>query len=72
MFPEFPMAMLIRCYGCGKVFDVLIPGMEPHDCPCPGCGRIEVVDLGSVQRKAIAWQSKMIRKQGGGDSPGAK
>jgi hypothetical protein len=66
MIQKFPMAMLIRCYGCGKVFDVMIPNLEPHDYPCPACGRIEPVDLSAVQRKAIAWQSKMIRKQSGG------
>jgi rRNA maturation endonuclease Nob1 len=66
MEQKFPMAMLIRCYGCGEVFDVMIPDMEPHDYPCPACGRIEVVDLGAVQKKAIAWQTKKVRKQGGG------
>ena len=62
----FPMAMLIRCYGCGGVFDVMIPDMERHGYPCPACGKIEIVGLGAVQRKVIAWQSKKIRKQGGG------
>ena len=59
------MSMLIRCYGCGEVFDVMIPDMEHHDYPCSACGRIEVVNLGAVQRKAVAWQTKMIRQQGG-------
>jgi len=59
------MAMLIRCYGCGEVFDVMIPDLDSHDYHCPACGRIEVVDLGAVQRKAMAWQTKKIRKQGG-------
>jgi len=59
------MAMLIRCYGCGAVFDVMIPDMASHEYPCPTCGRVEFVDLGAVQKKAIAWQSKLVRKQGG-------
>ena len=63
---HFPMAMLIRCYGCGEVFDVMIPDMERHEFPCSACGKVEVVDLGAVQRKAVEWQSKKMRQQGGG------
>ena len=62
----FPLSMMIRCYDCGKVFDVMITSKEPHDFPCPACGRIEPVDLGSWERKAIAWQEKMNRKSRGG------
>jgi rRNA maturation endonuclease Nob1 len=58
--------MMILCYGCGKVFDVMIPSKELQDFPCPACGRIEAVDLGPWERKAIAWREKMNRKARGG------
>jgi len=42
---RFPMTMTIRCYECGKVFDAVLTDSNPHTCPCPACGRVEVVDL---------------------------
>jgi phage FluMu protein Com len=61
---DFPMNLTIRCYECGKVFEVLVASRAPHDFPCPACGKIEVFDLGEWERKAIAWQEKMFRKSG--------
>lgn len=43
---RFPMPMTIRCYACGKVFEVLLPDKDSHDYPCPACGKVEVFDLG--------------------------
>jgi phage FluMu protein Com len=63
---RFPMPMTIRCYECGKVFDVLLIDNNPHDFHCPACGKVEVFDLGAWEKKAIAWNKKMIRKQRGG------
>ena len=62
----FPMTMTIRCYACGKVFDVVLRDKEPHDYPCPACGKIEVIDVGSWERKAMAWTGKMTKKIRGG------
>ncbi len=64
-FPSFQMAMTIRCYQCGKVFDVTLTSKESHNFPCPACGKIEKFDLGEWQRKAIAWNEKMTRKMRG-------
>jgi hypothetical protein len=63
---RFPMPMTIRCYECGKVFEVTLTSTESHDFPCPACGKIEVFDLGAWEKKAIAWSAKMIRKSGRG------
>ena len=57
------MPMTIRCYECGKVFDVVITSKDSHDYPCPVCGKVEVFDLGSWERKAIAWQERMAKKE---------
>ncbi len=59
----FPMPMTIRCYDCGKVFDVVLASEAPHDFPCPACGKIEVFDLGILKQKAIA---RMTKKSRGG------
>ncbi len=59
---RFPMPMTLRCYACGKMFDVLLPDKEPHDYPCPACGKVEGFDLGSWEKKAIAWNKKMSGK----------
>ncbi len=63
---RFPMPMTIRCYGCGKVFDVLVTDRDSHDYACPACGKVEVFDLGAWEKKAIAWNQKMLRKSGRG------
>src|SRR5436190_4456069 len=44
---DFPMPMTIRCFECGKVFDVVLTSEDPHDFPCPACGKVEVFDLGA-------------------------
>ena len=62
----FPMTMTIRCYECGKVFDVVLTSKDSHDYPCPACGKVEVFDLGAWEKRAIAWNEKMIRKSGRG------
>jgi predicted RNA-binding Zn-ribbon protein involved in translation (DUF1610 family) len=63
---NFPMPMMIRCYECGKVFDVLITSKDSHDFSCPACGKIEVFDLGAWEQKAIVYQEKMTKKSRGG------
>ncbi len=63
---RFPMPMTIRCYSCGKAFDVMIADRDSHDYPCPACGNIEVFDLGMWEKKAIAYNKKKFRKPGGG------
>jgi phage FluMu protein Com len=62
---QFPMDLTIRCYQCGKVFDVAVTSRDPHEFPCPVCGKVEVFDLGEMERKAIAKQEKMSRQSGG-------
>jgi rRNA maturation endonuclease Nob1 len=61
---DFPMNLTIRCYECGEVFDVVVASRAPHDFPCPVCGKVEVFDLGEWERKAIAWQQKMLNQSG--------
>ena len=56
------MPMTIRCYACGKVFDVMVTDKYSHEYPCPACGRIEVFDLSAWEKKAVAWNEKMTRK----------
>jgi predicted RNA-binding Zn-ribbon protein involved in translation (DUF1610 family) len=63
---QFPMPMTIRCYGCGKVFDVVFTSDERHEFPCPDCGKVEVFDLGALKEKFIAGNAKMMRKWGRG------
>ena len=58
--------MTIRCYQCGKVFDVTILDRGAHEYPCPACGRVEVLDVSAWERKAIAYNEKMGRKMRGG------
>ena len=63
---NFPMPLTIRCFKCGKVFEVALTSEERHEFPCPGCGEVEVYDLGAMIEKAAAAQAKMIRKSRGG------
>ena len=62
---HFPMSMTIRCYECGKVFDVVLNNEDPHEFPCPACGRVETVHLGGLKDKVIAENKKIIRKLSG-------
>jgi hypothetical protein len=63
---RFPMTLTIRCYECGKVFDVLLRDDQSHEYFCPACGKLETFDLSEWARKAEAWNAKMIRKSRGG------
>jgi predicted RNA-binding Zn-ribbon protein involved in translation (DUF1610 family) len=63
---EFPMPMTIRCYKCGKVFEVAFTSEERHEFPCPACGKVEVYDLGAIKEKAAAANAKMFRRSSGG------
>ena len=63
---RFPMAMTIRCFKCGKVFEVAFISEERHEFPCPACGEVEVYDLGAMREKALAAMSKKMRKSAGG------
>ena len=62
MIPHLPMPMTIRCYECGQVFDVTLTSEDLHEFPCPACGKIEVFSLGSLKKKLIAGNEKLIRK----------
>ncbi len=59
---HFPMPMTIRCFKCGKVFEVAFTSEERHEFPCPACGEGEVYDLGALREKLAAANAKMIRK----------
>ena len=63
---KFPMPMTIRCFKCGKVFEVAFTSEERHEFPCPACGEIEVYDLGAVAKKAEEHYKKTFRKSRGG------
>jgi phage FluMu protein Com len=63
---SFPMPMTIRCYKCGKVYEVAFTSEERHEFHCPACGEIEVYNLGAMREKAAAAEAKKIRKSGGG------
>jgi predicted RNA-binding Zn-ribbon protein involved in translation (DUF1610 family) len=62
---QFPMPMTIRCFKCGKVFEVAFTSEERHDFPCPACGQVEVYDLASLREKFAAANAKMFRKSTG-------
>ena len=53
------MPMTIRCFKCGKVFEVAFNSEERHEFPCPACGEIEVYDLGAMKEKV----EMIIRKR---------
>ena len=63
---EFPMPMTLRCFKCGKVFEVAFTSEERHEFPCPVCGRVEVYDLRAMGEKGAAADAKRIRKSSGG------
>ena len=51
---RFPIPMTIRCFKCGKVYDVAFTSEEWHEFPCPACGEVEVYDLGALREKFAA------------------
>jgi predicted RNA-binding Zn-ribbon protein involved in translation (DUF1610 family) len=63
---HFPMPMTIRCYGCGKVFDIVLTSEDSHEYPCPACGKVEIFGLGALKEKVVAGNEKIIRKLGRG------
>ena len=63
---NFPMTMTVRCYRCGKVYDVALTGKDPMEHACPACGKVEIFDLGAWEKKALAWDQKMTRRARGG------
>jgi predicted RNA-binding Zn-ribbon protein involved in translation (DUF1610 family) len=63
---HFPKPMTIRCFKCGKVFEVAFTSEEWHEFPCPACGEVEVYDLGAMREKVVAAYAKRIRKSIGG------
>jgi len=62
---NFPMPLTIRCFKCGKVFEVALTSEERHEFSCPACGEVEVYNLGAMKEKAAAAYAKIIRKSGG-------
>jgi predicted RNA-binding Zn-ribbon protein involved in translation (DUF1610 family) len=62
---HFPMPMTIRCFKCGKVFEVAFTSEEQHEFPCPACGAVEVYDLGALRAKLVAANAKVLRKSFG-------
>ena len=62
---QFPMPMTIRCFKCGKVYEVVFTSEERHEFPCPACGEVEVYDLGAMREKVAAAYANKIRKSGG-------
>jgi phage FluMu protein Com len=63
---HFPMPMTIRCFQCGKVFEVASTSEERHEFPCPACGKIEVYNLGAIKDRVAEAEAKKIRKSSGG------
>jgi predicted RNA-binding Zn-ribbon protein involved in translation (DUF1610 family) len=63
---SFPMPMTIRCFKCGKVFEMAFTSEERHEFPCPACGEVEVYDLSAMREKAAAAYAKRIRTSGRG------
>jgi len=62
---NFPMPMTIRCFKCGKVYDVTFTSEERHEFPCPACGKVEVYNLRAMGEKGAAADAKRIRKSSG-------
>jgi len=56
------MPMTIRCFKCGKVFEVAFTSEERHEFSCPACGEVEVYDLGAMRENVAAVIAKRIRK----------
>ena len=63
---HFPMPMTIRCYQCGKVYEVVLVSEERHEFPCPACGKVEVYHLSALKEKATAAYAKILRKMSRG------
>jgi predicted RNA-binding Zn-ribbon protein involved in translation (DUF1610 family) len=63
---DFPMPMTIRCFKCGKVYDVTFTSEERHEFPCPDCGKVEIYNLRAMGEKGAAAEAKRIRKSIGG------
>ncbi len=59
------MPMTIRCYECGKVYDVVFTSEERHEFPCPACGKVEALNLGAIKAKAIAANKRLMGGFGG-------
>ena len=57
---RFPIAMTIRCYQCGKVYEAAFTSEERHEFPCPVCGKVEVYNLGAMREKV----AEIMRKRG--------
>lgn len=56
------MPMTIRCYDCGKVYEVVFTSEERHNFPCPACGKVEVYALRALKEKVAAANERIIRK----------
>lgn len=63
---KFPMRMTIRCFKCGKVYDVAFNSEERHEFTCPACGEVEFYNLGAMREKAAAIIANRMRKPSGG------
>jgi phage FluMu protein Com len=63
---DFPMPMTIRCFRCGKVYEVAFTSDERHEFSCPACGKVEVYNLRAMGERGAAADAKRIRKSGGG------
>jgi predicted RNA-binding Zn-ribbon protein involved in translation (DUF1610 family) len=64
-FPIFPMSMTLRCYACGKAFEVLLVDKHSRGYPCPACGKVEVFGLGEWEKMATVWNEKNFKKMRG-------
>lgn len=54
--------MTIRCYACGKPFDLVLAGKDSQKHPCPACGQAHFFDPGAFEKKAVEHTRKMIKK----------
>lgn len=62
---HFPMPLTIRCYQCGKVYDVALTSEEPQEFPCPACGKLEVFAVGALKEKVLSANQRLFRSLGG-------
>ena len=61
-----PLPMMIYCDGCGRHFDITVTDKGSENHRCPHCCAVQILNLGSLVKKAIEQGRKMIGKGRGG------
>jgi uncharacterized protein YlaI len=62
---NFPIAMMIYCNECERLFDIVIASKDSRNFRCPLCGKVHVFDLETFAEKAVEHSQKMMTKTHG-------